>query len=337
MTDIPLIPLEWEPAVFEYRGSVLMTYAFDLVFYSVDMSTPEQKKAVLQIFDEYTSVYSPKLRWTTNPKSGAWKRLKQGISSYMTPQEWLMAEPQHEGYSFLYHAGKKNEDSSDICLMAMAGADYKIKRKNLSKLYCRFPIKDVLEGTIRLPALMHRWSSVLRPHHAHGGLGACRWFDDLGERPRTWGALVELLRQYPGLQFMHTTETLYNEKNQSGLYDGPRCADWLISLSDTFLERLGGTSAVAKAMHPYPVFAYEGGAVLQAGESPGLGSNGDPSSLPAYMHLGRVIEPVRAKNLAHVLYIPDPSNSSEFSHSPELSEKWCTRFSGNAGHLLEKH
>jgi hypothetical protein len=336
MTDAPLAALGEEPVVLEHKGNVLMTYAFDLVLYSVDMSTPEQKKAVLQIFDEYMSVYGSRATWTTNPKSGAWKRLRGRISGYMTPHDWLMAEPKHEGYSFLYHGGKKCEDSSDVCFMAVAGKDYNVNDKSLSKLYCRFPIKDVLEGVIDLSPLMHRWSFLLKPHHAHGGLGAGRWFDDLGEQPRISGALAELLRRYPGLQFMDITETLYNRKNQSGLYDGPRCADWLIALSDPFLEKLGGVQAVAEAMKPHPVFAYEGGAVLQAGEAPGLGSNGDPSSLPAYMHLGRVIEPVRAKNLAFVLYIPDPSSDVGFRHSPELSEKWCTRFSGKAAHPLNK-
>jgi hypothetical protein len=325
----PLLTLGDEPVVFEHDGFVLISYCFNLMFYSVDMSTPEQKNAVLQIFDEYTSVYGSRMTWTTNPTSGAWKKLNGNISNYMTPHEWLLAAPRDEGYSFLYHGGKKGADSSDICLMARAGADYNVRDKDLSRLSCRFPLKDVVDGLVDLPALMQHWCSLLKPHHAHGGLYAGRWFDDFGKRVIIYGVLADALMRYPGLQFSREGEGLYNEKAQSGLYDGPCCADWLIALSDLFVEKLGGIEAMATKMQPYPVFVYEGGAVLQAGEMAGLGSNGEPQSLLAYMHLGNVIEPIRAKNLAFMLYIPDATRASGVRYSPELSEKWCTRFSGH--------
>jgi hypothetical protein len=332
----PILTLGDEPVVFDHDGDVLIAYCFNLTFYSVDMSTPEQKRAVLQIFDEYTAVYASKVTWTTNPKSGAWKKLKGNISSYITPHDWLMAAPQDEGYSFLYHGGKTGADYSDICLMAKAVADYRVRDRDMSTLNCRFPLKDVLDGLVDLPALMHHWGTLLKPHHARGGLFAGRWFDAFGKRALIFGVLADALMRYPGLQYSRSAEGLYNEKSQSGLYDGPCCADWLIALSDPFVEKLGGIKAVAEKMRPYPVFAYEGGAVLQAGEMAGLGSDGDPATLPAYMHLGKVIEPVRAKNLAFMLYIPDATASSGFSYAPELSEKWCTRFSGFGNSSINK-
>lgn len=48
-------------------------------------------------------------------------------------------------------------------------------------------------------------------------------------------------------------------------------------------------------MGELPVLPYPGGAVLQAGPAPSPGKDGDPETLPDYMRLGRVIEPVRAK------------------------------------------
>ena len=322
------LTLDAEPVVFEHNGNVLVSYCFNLMFYSVNLSTPEQKKAVLQIFDEYMSVYGSRMTWTTNPTTGAWKKLNGNVGSYMTPHDWLLSKPEDEGFSFLYHGGKKRTDASDITILAQANPDYSVNRHNLSTFSCRFPLKDVAEGSIDLPALMQHWSSVLQPHHAHGGLFAGKWYDDMDERPLLYGVLTPLLMLYPGLQFESEAEGLYNRERQTGLYDGPWGADWLVALSDAFLDKLGGLRAVAANMSPYPVLPYEGGAVLQAGDMAGLGADGDPASLPAYLHLGRVIEPIRAKNIPYVLYLPAQGTASGFKYAPELTDKWCSRFSG---------
>ena len=113
------------------------------MFYSVNLSTPEQKKAVLQIFDEYMSVYGSRMTWTTNPATGAWKKLNGNVGSYMTPHDWLLSKPEDEGFSFLYHGGKKRTDASDITILAQANPDYGVNGHDLSTFSCRFPLKDV--------------------------------------------------------------------------------------------------------------------------------------------------------------------------------------------------
>lgn len=318
-----------EPIVFEHKGHVLINYCFNLMFYCLNMSTPERKEAVLRIFDDYVSVYGPRMTWTTHPSTGAWKKLAGNVDSYMTPHDWLLAEPEGNGYSFLYHGGKKRTDSSDISFKAMASEWYAVDRHDLSTLSCRFPLHDVLSGVVELPTLMQQWCSLLKPHHARGGYFAGQWYEDGSpERPIIYAVLTDSLMSYPGLQFEAAMDSFYNEKYQSGLYDGPRCADWLIALSDHFLEKLGGRAAVTAKMYPCPVLPYEGGTVLQAGNAPSPGKDGDPESLPDYMHLGRVIESVRAKNLHNVLHIPDATESAGFTDAQELTDKWCARFSG---------
>ena len=44
---------------------VLLKLCCDVVLYSIDLNTPEQKEAVLRIFEEYVALYGSRLRWTT--------------------------------------------------------------------------------------------------------------------------------------------------------------------------------------------------------------------------------------------------------------------------------
>lgn len=316
------------PFVFEHKGNILVNFCYNITLYSLDMSVPQQKEAVLAIFDDYMSLYGPRMNWTTNPATGRWKKLAGRIDNYMTPREWLMAGPENSGYSFLYHGGEKSTDASDVSFMVSARDWLGLRDHDLSYISCRFPLADVRDGALDLPELMRRWCALLRPHHARGGCSAGWWYDSFGERPLIYEMLADMLMHYPGLQFDGVTETLYDKEHQAGLYDGPRCADWLIALSDSFLEKLGGLNAVTEAMRPCPVLPYAGGAVLQAGDAPSPGRDGDPQSLPDYMRLGRVIEPVRARNLHYVICLPDPDSPAGFKPSQELTDAWCARFSG---------
>lgn len=245
------------------------------------------------------------------------------------PGEWLMHKPEEDGYAFLFHGGEKKADASDVSFMVMARGQRDADCKDLSYLCCRFPGADVREEKVDMAGLMRRWCGLLQPLHGRGGCSA-GWRYDAAMTPAIADMLSDMLKTCPGLQFDGTPDNLYDEEQQSGLYHGPRCADWLIALSDPLLEKLGGLDAVTEAMRPCPVLPYEGGAVLQAGDVPGAGSDGDPESLPDYMRLGRVIEPVRAKNLRHVIAVPDPDDADEIIFPQERSDAWCTRFSGRA-------
>ena len=318
--------------VFEWKGDVLLNFCYSITLYAPDLSAPQRKEAVLAIFDDYVSLYGARMNWTTNPVSGAWKPLHGRADGYLMPGEWLMHKPEEDGYAFLFHGGEKKADASDVSFMVMARGQRDADCKDLSYLCCRFPIADVRSGKLNMPDIMQRWCALLRPHHARGGYSAGWWYEgaySLGGKIHA--RLKDQLLFYPGLQFDGTISELnYDYTHKAGLHDGPRCADWLIALSDPLLEKLGGLDAVTEAMRPCPVLPYEGGAVLQAGDVPGAGSDGDPESLPDYMRLGRVIEPVRAKNLRHVIAVPDPDDADEIIFPQERSDAWCTRFSGRA-------
>ena len=324
------IDFDREPPVLVHNGDVLLNCCFSITLYSLDMATPQQKEAVLAIFDDYCALYGPRMRWTftQSTASSSWQPVT-GADSRMMSAAWIRDEPEVEGYYVLFHGGAKRHDAADVSFMALAEDCLGVDDHDLGLLSCRFPLADVHGGRLDLPALMRRWCTLLRPWHGRGGYSAGLWYGD-GVRSRIHNRLSLMLLRYPGLQYDDRTEAYYNDRLQAGLYHGPRCADWLIALSDPLLEKLGGLDAVTDAMRPCPVLPYEGGAVLQAGDAPGAGSDGDPESLPDYMRLGRVIEPVRAKNLRHVIAVPDPDDADEIIFPQERSDAWCTRFSGRA-------
>lgn len=321
-----------------YKDKVLLKLCFNLVFYSLDMSSPEQKQAVLQIYDDYVALYGPQLKWTTNPNTGNWKKLKNGPASYTTPHDWLLSEPKDNGYYIFYHGLDKDEDAADITLYAYGQNLGHLKRHNLGFLSCRFPLTDVLNGQVRLPELFYRWCFYLKPYHAHGGFCIGRCPDQVGMKKYYSSLEVELLLRFPGLQLFSSAEGINFGPGREGLFHGPRCADWLMALSDHFVEKLGGADAIAKKMHPLPYQTYEGGIALQAGDAPGLGDKSG-TSLPDYMHLAQIIEPVRSKTFPPELALPynasllaqmglppgDPQ--SAVTSSRELSDMWHNRFS----------
>jgi hypothetical protein len=334
----PLDALVEAVSALVYKDTVLLKLCFNLVFYSLDLSQPDQKRAVLQIYDEYGALYGSKFKWTTNPNTGNWKKLKNGPASYVTPHDWLLNEPAKNGFEFLYHGSENNEEASDVTLFAFGENLGAVMRHDLGIVFCRFPLNDVLNGHVKLPELFYRWCSSLKPYHAHGGFCIGRCPDELGKLKYFSSLEVDLLLQFPGLQLFSYDECIYWAASGEGLYNGPRCADWLIALSDPFVAKLGGVEAIAQKMHPLPYQAYDGGIALQAGAAPGLGEK-TGRSLPDYMHLARVIEPVRAKPLAPALCLPyndpllaklglPPGNpNDERTYPRELSDMWYKRFS----------
>ena len=319
-----------EPLVYEEKGDILLNYCFSITLYSLDMSAPQQKEAVLAIFDDYRALYGSRMRWAfvQSVAASAWQPVTD-TDRRITSAAWIRDEPEVESYCFLLHGGAKRHDASDVSFMALAEDCLGVDDHDLGVLSCRFPLADARSGRLNLPALMRRWCALLRPWHGRGGYSAGVWYG-YGVRSRLYNRLSLMLLRYPGLQYDTMTEAYYSDRLQTGLYHGPRCADWLIALSAPFLQALGGLDAVTDAMRPCPVLPYEGGAVLQAGDAPGLGNNGDPASLPDYLRLGRVIKPVRARRLGHNICVSVPGIPNSLREAQGLNARWRARFDGDA-------
>ena len=64
-----------EPLVYEEKGDILLNYCFSITLYSLDMSAPQQKEAVLAIFDDYRALYGSRMRWAfvQSVSASAWQ------------------------------------------------------------------------------------------------------------------------------------------------------------------------------------------------------------------------------------------------------------------------
>ncbi|MDR1889834.1 MAG: DUF3396 domain-containing protein, partial [Zoogloeaceae bacterium] len=286
----------------------------------------------LAIFDDYRELYGTQFRWTTNPKTGSWKKVKSGPAGYVSPHDWLPDAPVGDGWEFVFHGGDKKTDATDVAFYASGEPFYGVRDHDMSIVTCRFPIEDVVPRRFSLPTLLAKWCGLLRPWHGRLGFSVGRSF---GYEDGCLSRLTEteLLLRYPGLQFCNLSEGLYmparrKKDIRAGLYDGPRCADWIIVLSDHFVDKLGGALVVRNTMAPLQVYEYSGGLILQADEIPQMGNYGEPENgLPEYAHLARIIEPVRARDLQHGLAQPDSTEADGCSTSQDVTDRWCARFS----------
>ena len=218
------IDFDREPPVLVHNGDVLLNCCFSITLYSLNLAAPQQKEAVLAIFDDYCALYGPRMRWTftQSTASSSWQPVT-GADSRMMSAAWIRDEPEVEGYYVLFHGGAKRHDAADVSFMALAEDCLGVDDHDLGLLSCRFPLADVHGGRLDLPALMRRWCTLLRPWHGRGGYSAGLWYGD-GVRSRLHNRLSLMLLRYPGLQYDNRTEAYYNERLQAGLYHGPRCA-----------------------------------------------------------------------------------------------------------------
>jgi hypothetical protein len=235
--------------------------------------------------------------------------------------------PAPVGY-LLTPGGDKKTDATDIVFFAIGGPFYRVDQHDLSTVMCRFPLADFFAQRFSMQALLKNWCAMLQPWHGRAGLSIGRsfGFEDSGLSRLTE---TELLLRYPGLQIWGVGEGLYFPDQGGGLYDGPRCADWIIVLSDHFVEKLDGKDAIRRSLEPLPLYEYPGGLILQAGEFPQLGSYAEGGMPTEYKRVGKIIEPIRCKApYAAQLAVADLKDGPHgWKVDKDLSQTWSKRFS----------
>ena len=149
------IDFDREPPVLVHNGDVLLNCCFSITLYSLNLAAPQQKEAVLAIFDDYCALYGPRMRWTftQSTASSSWQPVT-GADSRMMSAAWIRDEPEVEGYYVLFHGGAKRHDAADVSFMALAEDCLGVDDHDLGLLSCRFPLADVHGGRLDLPALM---------------------------------------------------------------------------------------------------------------------------------------------------------------------------------------
>lgn len=299
-------------------GVILLRLCFQILFFFRQSGEVGKRQAVLDVLEEYTRVTGDVYRWTQNPQSGAWKRLIQGWKEYVQPKDWLMDISSKESWEFIYHAGEKAADASDIEIDAY-GEDFWGNRDPTmaSYLLCQFPL-DFFGTPDDFASLARDWSARLRPEHGYGGFCLARSHGD--EHGMASSYEYQLAQRFPGVDVRWPLSLCED------LGDAIKGADWLTIVSEHYVDILGGRKAVRQAMGDMPMLEYDDGVVLQAGPLPQLGDTEHGIDLPDYRRVAAIVEPVRMKHLKgiHIGSAPHPRFSRE-----EYTQ-WLARFNPRA-------
>ncbi|WP_425532491.1 type VI immunity family protein [Agrobacterium cavarae] len=98
--------------------------------------------------------------------------------------------------------------------------------------------------------------------------------------------------------------------------------NWLTILSDKIVERLGGRQVLeAKLASSCPVFNFNGGVIVQAGDEPQLGDNNRRIVLDDYRRVSGALKMVRFEDYKlGLIALPEPYDNMEETLS------WIRRF-----------
>ncbi|MBZ0330851.1 DUF3396 domain-containing protein [Halomonas sp. ANAO-440] len=309
----------------ETDNGVLFKICLGVALFFTGSQQEEKRQAVLDILADYRDLVGDQLTWTTNPTTGKWKKLK-GFDSYITPFDWLPTYGRGE-WEFVYHGGKRRSDADNHAFIVLGKRPSADERGDVSYLYCQFPIDFFIEREQKLPALVQQWCDKLKPEHGYAGF----WLgQSYGYRDSDEAVILEhkFGQRFPGLQINGFSTHSLN------LHRGPKGADWLTILSDSWLARLGGLEQVKAEMDDLPVLDYDGGAILRAGPMPQLGDNDNPdldAALADYRRVAAIIEPIRIKDHQgiHPRLFGDARHEKRFD--AQEYQAWLARFSPQGG------
>jgi hypothetical protein len=161
-----------------------------------------------------------------------------------------------------------------------------------------------------LVRLVLRWCDRLKPLQGHFGLGVQSQVYGMNYATSAVDAFP-LIRRYPGLTYgsdnllnLQRNDALLSDPASDGIWD----INWLTAISDHYVERSEAfRRALADPGEDVTVHRYDGGIVLQAGDSPQLGDLNRNLIPPAYVEVERMIQSVRFTKITRPFIACPPS------------------------------
>ena len=268
------------------HGVMLRLCLHLLLFYRETDESQPKRQAVVEILEEHAALTGNSYRWTQNPQTGKWKKLKSGMTSYIQPREWFLGEPYKKDFRYIiYHAGELASDASDVEVFIKSGSP---GAKSYLFIQLQFPLDQFDGHQEGLPQLAQKWSARLQPEHGYGGL---RLADSHGYED-SYGAQYGYMisQRLPGLDVGQPIT------HSNDLVTGIKGADWLTILSDSYVNTLGGKESIRHSMGDLPVLPYTGGLLLQAGPIPLAGDVQRGHDMSSYKKIAQLVEPIRCKD-----------------------------------------
>ncbi len=189
-----------------------------------------------------------------------------------------------------------------------------------SSICAYFPCSFIVEkGYEHFRDLICRWCSMVDA--VHGSAGFSVLFEHGSFSGSSGGAAtLPALKRFPGLDFSDPTVFQVEAASSDGLQ--VKSINWLTILSDKIVERLCGRQVLeAKLGSSYPVFDFNGGVIVQAGDEPQLGGNNRRIVLDDYRRVSRALKMVRFEDYKlGLIALPEAYDDMEETLS------WIRRF-----------
>jgi hypothetical protein len=298
-------------------GTIASRIGILLSIYFLEGWRRDKRQALLQILENYLSLFSDKITHfrdtdgrTWLPRSGA--GLPESYRSYDTidPDE-----------NFSYHMFRfdpqERDDTKLWRIMAHAFPANRTDRP-LSGLKVHFPPGYVLADPNGFVELIRLWCRRLGALHGSSGLGVLTEVGRETSLQTPYHYL--LLKQYPALEY-DAMGNYWVEVDADG-FERPRSSNWLTVLGEDNLQALGGIEKVRSSLQPnMDLVSYNSGVVIRAGHLPALG-NEETGGIPeAYRTVARLIEPIRFEGYRWgIIKPPEPLNGLD------VTLAWIRRF-----------
>jgi hypothetical protein len=297
----------------EVDGRVALCCGLTVTLYFEDGWTQRQRRALLDVVNEYLGWAGPRLRWWFTEG----RRFSKVASLQSTDMSRYLLSPKYEQpdsdlkWSFMWHGGVHKEDSSPVRFEALGASRMECElHGGLSFVRASFPLGSDLQA---LHQTTVRWATLFQAVHGYGGIAMLASPDD-ELASVSEGLFVARGERFPGLDVDYPVD--HALWTRAGIKGG----SWLTVLGDAYVARLGGVENLRQALGPpFSVTPYSGGAVIRSGEAPEIGDRNRQVPTPLLVTLAKVLRPIRVSSHPGVRISPEGYGTEEF-------ERWLARF-----------
>ena len=273
------------------RGGVLSRLGGMATLHFTGGSTPEVRREVLAILEEFLAAYGQTITGYQRPGQRRRSRWPAGTvpDAYADP-----AQTDDPDQPLFYIMTTPVDGDSDPCLSFFMGLcttrEEGRLRRPLSGIRLHVPPRVLLDDPDGFARRLAGWAARLPLAHGTAGLGALSAPGGEGSTCAWW----LWLEAYPGLEYDAMGSYWAELSDVPDRFWKPRSSNWLTFLGPQAVAALGGAGAVTAAVDQGVAVTRAGSALmLRAGTRPVLGSAATGGIPEAYRQVARLIRPIR--------------------------------------------
>ncbi|WP_423378750.1 type VI immunity family protein [Burkholderia sp. LMG 32019] len=288
-----------------------------IVLYMLKSYLKGNRDALASAMYRIKEVFGDQLHW------GYWEhprqRGKYTRERFAECVEWVRARPATHAVELTWSSGAAYDFVGDYGLRAFSQMGLAEEEwKDLSYFQVYLPVEMLRgSGATNFELLVRDLASRLPVLHGYAGLG----FQQSNEFHRYENLEFELAEQFLGFE---VADILGHDELRQGI----KSVNWYTILNSSWIEKLGGRDALARAVQDeapngISLLEYVNGVIVKAGDWPSLGWVERDPQPAAYVAANRVLKPVRVPEL-RCLHMGSILGEVRFDNVS--SNQWLRRF-----------